>query len=290
MNVLSLRGGGIKGIASAILMDRLERRLGAKINEMFDLIVGTSTGAILGAALAAGIEASAIVRMYDQHGKSIFRRRLSSWMGLTAAKYDETSFALALHDTFGDMRMGDLGTPFVAPCVDADTFQSVFIKSRKHGEVRVCDAARASASAPTYFAPAELVVDGVERRLMDGGLFANNPAAFAMVEARKLVGSRSTVTLVDVSCPTVHSTPGFTGRGVLSFAKVGLDAFMDSGMDATEELVRMELGSEYLRIVPSLDSASPAMDDVSPRNVGALKRAAWRQAEDFVDQIHDHII
>ena len=102
--ILSIDGGGIKGVAPASFLAALEDSLGVPVSQYFDLIVGTSTGGIIALGLGLGLTARQILEFYEVHGPAIFRgdRRLLALRWLLRAKYDSSPLQSALHDVFGD--------------------------------------------------------------------------------------------------------------------------------------------------------------------------------------------
>src|SRR5271155_1609600 len=101
--VLSLDGGGIKGVFAASLLASVEESLGVMVGDYFDLIVGTSTGGILALGLGMGLPAKRILEFYETYGPRIFRR---SWLSRFYApvflgKYDPGPLRSALQDVFG---------------------------------------------------------------------------------------------------------------------------------------------------------------------------------------------
>ena len=190
--ILTIDGGGLKGMVPAALLAELEQHVDRPLHEYFDLIVGTSTGGIIAAGLAFGLRASEIVKIYRDSGPRIFpavnwRARL--WLGmagLVRAKYPTSVLRAELTRHFGDARIGAARTRLVIPSWNP-TGQGVYVwKTRHCGRFRVdhrqpiVDALVSSASAPTYYS-SSLETGGTG--LIDGGVWANNPMLMATVEA-----------------------------------------------------------------------------------------------------------
>lgn len=290
MNVLSLRGGGIRGIVPAVILANVERVARKPCRDLFDLIVGTSTGGILALALAQGIPAEQIVEMYQQRGPEIFRRRWIHRFGLLGAKYDIGTLRRVLADTFGSATLSD-GTRAMVTATGVQLRRAVFLKSWKDPgkKVSVVDAASATSAAPTYFDPVDVVGFGL---LMDGGLHSNNPAHSALIEAQKLYPGTSP-RIIDIAC----SQPRLvlpSGSGAIQWAGSIVDTLIDAGEDvATYHVVRAieraEHGGGYLQITPTLTSASHAMDDASESNLRALVADAEAQMGEIANRILEHV-
>jgi len=186
--ILTIDGGGIRGLLPASLLATLEDAVGEPVVDYFDLIVGTSTGGIIALGLGAGISAASIRDFYLAHGPSIFSgsRTPRSIRHLAVGKYRADGLRHALDDTLADTRLGDSTTRLVVPSVNLENGEVHIYKTAHHPRLerdykeRMVDVALATAAAPTYL-PTYRTTGGVP--LIDGGLFANNPVGLAVVEA-----------------------------------------------------------------------------------------------------------
>lgn len=203
--VLSIDGGGIKGVIPASFLAAIEEATGKRILDHFDLIVGTSTGGIIALGLALGLPALDLLRFYEEKGPAIFGPSgsllakflptvisLSIWrLGrslrwLTASKYDPAQLRAALEQVFGSKRIGDCRTRVVIPAFDRERREVHLFKTAHHPrlavdyKVPIVDAALATAAAPSYL-PHHRTQAGIS--LLDGGIWANNPVAVAVTEA-----------------------------------------------------------------------------------------------------------
>lgn len=185
--ILSLDGGGIKGLFSAAVLAFLEEDLGTTITDHFDLIVGTSTGGIIALALGVGMPPREIVRFYVHKGPEIFAaNRLSGIRRFWGTKYDSDGLESALKDCFGEKRLADSEKRLVIPSYNIGEDDVYLFKTPHHERLRrdykvpVWKVALATSAAPTFF-PAYKKIDHV--RLIDGGVWANNPTMVGIVEA-----------------------------------------------------------------------------------------------------------
>jgi patatin-like phospholipase/acyl hydrolase len=189
VRVLSIDGGGIRGIIPALVLAELERRSDRRIFELFDLIAGTSTGGILACALCAPdpLPARKLVALYEEEGPRIFDRsiwqRIQSADGLLDEKYDAGALDRALERFLSNKRLSETVPDLIVPAYDTAVPGPHFYKSREAREspdrdARLSLVARATSSAPTYFEP----LQAGERALIDGGVFAVNPAMCAYAE------------------------------------------------------------------------------------------------------------
>lgn len=177
--VLSLPGGGARGVFQARFLERLESLLGTPLHEQFDLIAATSTGAIVGLALAAGVPAERIARLYLTHATEVFAPRPLASLR-RGPRYDTTRLEQLLAEELGDRRLGDLAVDVFIPASVVDT-QEGRPFTRSDADIPIVDAVLASAAAPTYFAPRQ--VTGDHRGYADGGLWANDPGFAAIAHA-----------------------------------------------------------------------------------------------------------
>ena len=186
--ILTIDGGGIKGLVPASLLAHVEESLPHGIAEYFDLVVGTSTGGIIALALGLGLSAKETLAFYEQHGPMIFcgNPRLRSWRHWFRAKYDPGPLRSALEDVFGPSLLGESTKRLVIPSFNVDTGE-VHVWKTAHDprferdyKSKAVDVALSTAAAPTYF-PTHRLDCGTP--LIDGGMWANNPIAVALVEA-----------------------------------------------------------------------------------------------------------
>ena len=184
--ILSLDGGGYKGMFSAAILAAIEEDLDRPIAQHFDLIVGTSTGGIIALGLGAGLRPSEIVDFYSQWGSRIFPPnplRTISWVW--SRKYNPAPLREALQSVLGDKKMEESAIPLVITAFDLTVNQVYLFKTphhhhiRRDGRERMVDVAMATSAAPTYFPALNLQ----DVRLVDGGLWANNPVLVGIAEA-----------------------------------------------------------------------------------------------------------
>lgn len=202
IKILSIDGGGIRGIIPGLIMDDIEQRTGKPIAEMFDYIAGTSTGGVLALGLTkAGTDgrpqytAMDGVRMYRENGAQIFSRsvwhRIRSVGSLIEECYPASGIESLLDTYFGDARLKDAVTRVIVTSYEIERripwfFRSERAKLRPDYDFCIKQVARATSAAPTYFEPCQIITqtDDNYYALIDGGVFANNPTMCAFVDAR----------------------------------------------------------------------------------------------------------
>lgn len=187
---LAVDGGGIKGVMVARALEVLEEHLGRTAHEMFRLVAGTSTGAIIAAGIASGLSGETLHTLYTELGATIFRKTWRSWLWpLTRYRYAFDPLESALREHVGDLEMGDFWaaeppTDVVITMFDLVDNRTRFVKPWKPEYARwpVIRAVLASSSVPTYFP----VVEG---RYVDGGVGSYaNPCYLAAYEAAFCLG------------------------------------------------------------------------------------------------------
>lgn len=212
--VLSLSGGGFRGLYTAQILAHLERYTKQPIGRNFDLIAGTSVGGILALAVALEIPMERIVNLFVQHGSEIFRKRPwwhASFGGLIRSTYtaDSLKKLLSQPDIFGDLLIADLKHPVLIPSINYTRGAQVVFKTSHHPNFsidlhhRLVDVALATSAAPTFFPRHSFN----SNQYVDGGLFANNPALLALHE-------------VDMFFPGIH----LSQVGLLSIGTMGKTA------------------------------------------------------------------
>jgi patatin-like phospholipase/acyl hydrolase len=194
--ILSIDGGGIRGILPASILARFEETLlgGRSAGDYFDMIAGTSTGGIIALALSLGTPASDILKLYVDHGATIFpeprgplkwfRRKLRDIRAVHRHRYKREPLEERLHEIFGERLLGEAQRRLCIPSFDGFTEVHIF-KTPHHPDFkldwkeRMTTVASATSAAPTFFA---VYRDG-DRRFADGGVWANNPVMIALVDA-----------------------------------------------------------------------------------------------------------
>ena len=301
--VLSIDGGGIRGIGPAHILIELDKQLEAagkkRVNDAFDLFVGTSTGSIVAAALAADGQANKslkpvdIVALYQAEGKEMFTPQFPhvAIAQLVEGKYKQEAKGAVLQRILGDLTMGAInrnlltnfynvgngpgaifpnGGPFYRS-IDDDSYQSV----------PIWQAVNASSSAPFYFDPSPLTVGGLPMMGVDGGLFANNPAMCAYVEAKKMWGDCEIV-LASFGCG--HTSLQYPGRkhwGLNEWASLNdgmpmLEAMFDGQSDTvSHQLARILDEDHFFRFDFDLDPYGKIpLDGTDPDQLATIIKAA----------------
>ncbi len=222
--VLSLSGGGYRGLHIAQILEVIEGQIDGRIAKHFDLIAGTSIGGIIGLALALEISAKDIRQMLEDVGPLLFSKPVPSFSKLhtlskkngvfSASAYVlnnkadlEKEFddfksswfdpkpladALSSHQYFGDKKIKDLLHPIIIPTVNYSTGLPKLFKTDHHEtftfdrELTILDVALGTSAAPIYF-PAHKINNW---RIVDGGLVANDPTQVAVHEAMMFFGIR----------------------------------------------------------------------------------------------------
>ncbi|HKW62025.1 MAG TPA: patatin-like phospholipase family protein [Candidatus Acidoferrum sp.] len=290
IKVLSIDGGGIRGIIPAIILDALQQRVGKEPWQTFDLIAGTSTGGIItvgiGTACNNGKPYSSqeLVGMYVKNGQTIFKKSFfEAEKEILFPKYSPDGLQTVLERFFGDTQFDTAFTPLLVSSYDLQTQMPFFFKSHKISKDSsynwpIQQIARATSAAPTFFPPFHLVRDGQDYALVDGGVFVNNPAMAAYVEARRLYPDVKNVVVVSVGTGDRKDNITYAQAkdwGLLGWAKRIVPVLMDS----VSEAVDYELGSmpecTYYRLqVPNLLQDAADMDNVTPENIANLQQIA----------------
>ena len=283
LRILSVDGGGIRGLIPALVIADLERRLRerageqARVSDYFHLFAGTSTGGLVALALTAPdpadpgrprVSAPELAAFYVEDGPRIFRRtllqKLRTVWGYAGPKYSLGPLAEAVQRRLGDVELAEALREDDVASYDMANREPFFFKrwrarepvgeSEETRNHPIVDAALATAAAPTYFPSHELG----DRVLVDGGVFANNPSVAAITEALKpTVGPRRVETddLLVVSIGTGVHEEGFDQRTVSGWGKIGwilphgaeppiLGAVLDGASDGADHWAHMLLNHD----------------------------------------------
>jgi len=190
IRILTIDGGGARGIYPAHILKRIKEELGINYSEYFDIIAGTSTGSIIAAALALEIPIDKICEMYEDLPDQIFKRKSFNIRGLFRSRYSNKNLVKILDKTFQNYKMKETKTNLIIPSTDLAN-SSVYVHKTPYkpefvrdGDTLVKDAVLSSCSAPTYFDSVKMKNGKKEEYLLsDGGVWANNPSMIAFIEA-----------------------------------------------------------------------------------------------------------
>lgn len=321
IRVLSIDGGGIRGIIPARILAELERRTEKPVCALFDLLAGTSTGGILALALTrpeagtnhAAHSASDMVEFYEQLGPAIFNEPLlqilGSVDGLIRSKYSDGPIENALQSYFGNTLLSDALTSVLVPSYELSQQTPFFFRSARAKQDPKFDypmrtVARSTSAAPTYFPPERVSMPGTDQSyvMIDGGVFANNPAACALVEARVQFPQAHDFTLVSLGTgalkePSLMTTP--EDWGLAQWARPLLDTVLDGVNSTVDYQMSQLLGARedgtarYYRLQPALTSSSQTLDNAEPETLeqlNAIAAALVEQRNADIDKLCEQLV
>jgi len=304
--ILSIDGGGIRGLIPALLLAELEKQAERPIAELFDLIVGTSTGGIIALGLTAPDaegrprhSAQDLADLYLQQRSRIFHRDLWDEIrnpgGLLDERYASPGIEEVLKEHFLETHLRDALTEVMVTAYDLEKRDPFFFRSRKAKTDPRYDypmwlAARATSAAPTYFEPVLIQWPDLDRdALVDGGVFANNPAMCAYAEAQAAIreGRLPPSEILLVSLGTGHFARPVDFEeakdwGLAGWARPILDLMFDGAADTVDYQLRQILPPDadgtahYHRFQVALDQDLDDMDNITPTNMEGLQRMVRR--------------
>jgi len=329
IRILSIDGGGIRGIIPARILQRIEEGTGTRVPDLFHLIAGTSTGGIIGCGLRKGKTAAEMAQLYADRGGEIFHRSLwdkvTTIDGLSNPDYDPEPLETILGQELGDAWLSEgqgaelmvpsyaIQLPFEQP---GDALGLLvprtpyFFKSWKAkgtiinpGDVSVeldfklKDIARATSAAPTYFPPA-LIQNraGEQFGMIDGGVFANNPAMCALVGAYGVFPSAKAFLVVSLGSGSLERPIPYSEAknwGLVHWARPMLNVLFDGNADTTSYEVDHMPGVSHYRFDISLgmspkqdpNAVNEDFDDASLDNIARIERKANALATGMGDKL-----
>lgn len=323
IRILSIDGGGIRGILPGQILVSLEEKLknksgdpSARIGDYFDLVAGTSTGAILSAAYVCPSDdgspkpkfsAQEAVNFYLEDGDEIFDvgfwRSIGTLGGVNDEKYSADELERVLKSAFGDIKLSELLKPTCLVSYDVKRRLPIIFKQHtaveKKRDFKVRDLLRGSTAAPTYFEAARIYsLPPLKQKyvLVDGGIVANDPALSAYSEAIKFDDVDGIKDMTIVSIGTGKQLKGYTYSeikdwGPLGWAKPSIDIALEGGPQMTEyylnQIASTVDDSKYYRIQPKLYDADSALDNATPENLENLRDAGIRNAEAYDEKLEE---
>jgi uncharacterized protein len=281
----------------AVVLSEIEKKTGKRIAEMFDFIAGTSTGGILALALTVPgpdgqpkYSAAELIELYSKEGPRIFSRdmwhRVRALGNLMEEKYPATGLVEVLQSYFGETRLKDALKPVLVTSYEIEQripwfFRSSKAKADPEYDFPMWQVARSTSAAPTYFEPEQILTPDARTgyyALIDGGVYANNPAMCAYVDMR----------CADPDCEIVLASLGTgellrpysyheaKGWGLAKWAQPLLNIIFDGASKTVDfqlsQLLPMIDNQQcYYRLQTELTRASDDMDDATAKNLRLLK-------------------
>jgi patatin-like phospholipase/acyl hydrolase len=269
--ILSIDGGGIRGLLTTVVLERLETAVPGWIDQA-NLLAGTSTGGIIALGLAQGLSPETLRQLYYDKGSRIFD---DSWLDdlldlgqIRGADYSNSNLRRELRRIMGETLLQELKKHVLIPTFDLDNehgdpmkrswkpkFFHNFAGDDSDGDVQAYKVALYTSAAPTYFPS----VDGY----IDGGVIANNPSMAALVQTqdeRVEIQNRPEITeIVLLSLGTGNQLYRIEGKrhdwGFAQWAKPIINVMMDGGMGVADYQCQQILGERYHRLSPILEAA-----------------------------------
>ena len=293
-HILALDGGGTRGIYTAQLLAKIEQAFGTPIRTRFDLIVGTSTGAIIAGAAVSDIPMTDIVELFETETPYIFRRR---WyrIPLFLSKYPNQKLAQIIAKHLPATSLGEIASPLMITSSEIAKSEVHIFRSNYGSrdseiaptskDVNLREAILASCAAPTFFAPKS--VDNF--LLADGGLWANNPSTVAFTEALSVFGKEAQEVRM-LSIGTGHSVNMYRNRRgwgfITGWGGAKLTSYvMTLQSQASANTAKLLLKENYLRINPEIDFWE--LDTLT--QLDNLKSLAERDFEKYAAEIEAFI-
>jgi len=314
-NILSIDGGGIKGLYAARVIEQIEKRYGKKIHKHFDLICGTSTGGLIALALSLGFSATEVADFYSEKGKIIFPH--TSWFKRTyhllrqailSNKYKSDTLREQMVSFFGEgKKLKDCKTLLCIPAYNISEGMPIIFKyPHKEGnfyrdaEIDVIDVALATSAAPTYFPNHKINAPTLPNTVCtDGGVWCNNPALSGLIEAwTYFVGDSKeydSINLLSVSTIPEPTGSNFMGGGFARWGKNLINTALEGQSYFTNYFLNKiseneDFTLDYHRVVPENISKeqfkSIDMDLASTKAITLLNRLGTSSGVELVAKKH----
>ena len=290
--ILSLNGGGLRGIFQAVFLSKISQYLEKPLWKNFDLICGTSTGAIVGMAVAMETDIDRVVDLYKEKGAAIFKKRRLG--GLRRGPlYNQAILKKELEKIFVNKQLKDANTRVLITSASVNKFDHRFFTNfptytRSDENLSIVDSILSSTAAPTFFPP--FTPKGQERAYVDGGVWANTPSALGILIANKYlhipINQISLLSVGTGDFPTFATVEYFNNLRQFSVKAVMtiFELMFASQSSFADQYSKEVLGRDnYLRISANLDEVI-SLDDVN-KAVRKLPSLAEHAAEIYCSDI-----
>jgi len=269
--ILSIDGGGMRGIYSALLLQHLETRAEKQCFELFDLIGGTSIGGILAFGLSTGITAKNMVGMFEDNIPKIFKKdwkhSCKTLWGITGSKYDPKNIDYFLDSLFGDNKIQTVLVDTLCVARDIKNAKYNILKSYKLDPVSIKEACRCTSSAPTFFPSYKLG----KQLNVDGAMFMNNPSLILWTEAKKLY-PYDDIYILSIGTGNFTKKYDIKNGGMKDWAIPAIEILSDSNTEGIDYIMERGVGN-HLRLQIELDNPIK-LDSIDTKDIDILKQCA----------------
>lgn len=312
IRILAIDGGGVRGIIPALVLAELEKRSGKPVCALFDLLAGASTGAVLVSGLSVPgngklpkYRAIDAVNFYKKEAACVFNRpllhQITTLNNITGPKYPESGIDTVLLKYYGETRLSQTLNELLIPAYDLQ-FREVFFFTRKKSiapnnmDFNLKDVVRAATAAPALFPPKLLYnpTDNTKMPMVDGGIFANNPAMCALVEAMKIWPDENylVLSLGTGQLDRIISYEKAKKWGLLCWAPNILDILFDGESDTVDHQLKKLLIQEnsfrnYYRFQIPIPQNAQGSDNISVENLELLETLGNNVVDKYTKEIDE---
>lgn len=311
--ILSLSGGGVRGILSCLVLAEIEHRTSKPICKLFDLIAGSSIGGILALFLTCPKEegslepkytAKQLANILTNRAEYIFKESsIEELLGivddLLAPKYNSKGRESILNYYLGNTALEEALTSVFITSYDTQMRIPIFFVSRRDLEKneihfrKICnglhmhEVGMATSAAPSFFSPYKLG----EYCLIDGGMFANNPTALAIIEAEQATDIEQKI-LCSISTGSLtrrYEYDNIRSWGMLNWIQPIINIIQDAQSEAISCQLSQALPKnyKYYRFDTFLTLANDDIDDSTPGNIENLHKEAARLIKEKDKELDD---
>jgi patatin-like phospholipase/acyl hydrolase len=295
--ILSLSGGGIRGLITLKILCRIEEDLGISIAETFDLYVGTSIGSILTAALLSNHQRTArqLLDACDHQTLSTFfpwSYKCYLYPLAPGSKYPGTGKRSVIDKWLPDITLNDLNKPVCFPVFDITKGHPVVLNNITKGETPLRFAVDACSAAMTYFPAVQSPLTG--DWYCDGGTVANNPCMIGITEG-SLLWKCGIEQFAVLSIGTGYVRRKINGASAVYWGAIGwlrnglIDMIMDAPVDEVVKQCNLLLGHQrFLHVDGDLSKygfETEIIDDISVPTIEKLLQIGDSIYDEHKDQI-----
>lgn len=283
--ILSLDGGGIKGIFPAQYLAKVEEKTGKLTKDYFDLVTGTSTGGIIALGIAAGIPMKNIVDLYTNNASKIFNNFLVQKIHSLKLPfmmfhnlYNRNELKNILKNEFKDKKINDSDVMLCIPSIEYTTSKPKVYKTPHDKrfyydkDLEMWKVALATSAAPFYFKPAK--EDGCK---IDGGLWANNPILVGITEAINHKINKDDIKVLSIGNGKKIYEKGINDinlGGFISWKLNVLELVMNAQTTSAENIAKYIINKENITRIDFETTKSINMDNIEPNYLKWLKKQA----------------
>lgn len=305
--LLSLNGGGIRGVMQLNMLAEMEKYTGKSVPELFDAVSGTSIGGMIACLLTMPdpenpskpkYSAQYLLNYLLDNKEKMFVYKWQSFGGFFRTKYKTTKVKELLYQLLGDNKFSERLIPTVVTTNDLRMREARFFSSKDEEDFFTRDIAMATSAAPTYFKPQLIFPINADKYhtgyfVTDGGTCMNNPVEIGKILVHKVYGiEKKFIEILSLGTGTsagVKNVADLERGGKIAWSGVIAGTFVSGNASSAHYIAARTNGDRYHHYSSSISEDNVKLDNISVKNITDLllasRRTMFKEKSNFFETI-----